>query len=444
MSTAIQRDAAVVGRDARRISTAADFDGLIERASRAQFVLIGEASHGTHDFYEVRGQLTRRLIGEHGFRAVVCEADWPDSFRVHLYVTSRSDDADAIAALSDFRRFPAWMWRNTVTAEFIEWMANWNKRCGNDRSQAGFYGMDLYSLHTSIESVLDYLERVDPAAARRARDRYACFEHFRHEPQAYGAATTYHGKEPCEDEVVSQLLELQGRQRELLQRDGHIAAEEFFSAEQNARLVMNAERYYRSMFHGRDRSWNLRDTHMFETLLDIRSHLDGGKAKVIVWAHNSHLGDARATSMSQDGELNIGQLVRERFGREAFAIGFTTCSGTVTAARDWGQPAERRNVRPALRDSYERLFHTTGIPRFWLDLRERTETNTLLAKKRLERAIGVIYRPESERWSHYFEARLPEQFDAVIHLDETGALQPLDRTSDWDAGELPETYPSAL
>jgi erythromycin esterase-like protein len=444
MSTAIQRDAAIVGEDARRISTAADYDGLVERVSRAQLVLIGEASHGTHEFYETRANLTRRLIEEHGFGAVVCEADWPDSFRVHVYVTGRSEDADAIAALSDFRRFPAWMWRNTVTAEFIEWLRNWNQRSGNERSQAGFYGMDLYSLHTSIESVLDYLERVDPAGARRARHRYACFEHFSHEPQAYGVATTYHGKEPCEDEVVAQLLELQSKQREFLQRNGHIAAEEFFSAEQNARLVMNAERYYRSMFHGRDESWNLRDTHMFETLLDIRSHLDGGKAKIIVWAHNSHLGDARATSMSASGELNIGQLVRERFGPEAFAIAFTTYSGTVTAARDWGQPAERRNVRPALRDSYERLFHTTDIPRFWLDLREQTETNALLAKKRLERAIGVIYRPESERWSHYFEARLPEQFDAVIHLDETSALEPLERTSHWDAGELPETYPSAL
>jgi erythromycin esterase-like protein len=392
-------------------------------------ILIGEASHGTQDFYQTRATLTQRLIDEHGFRAVVCEADWPDSFRVHVYVTGRSDDPDAIAALSDLRRFPAWMWRNTVTAKFIEWLRHWNGRSGSDRSQAGFFGMDLYSLHTFIESVLDYLERVHPAAARRARHRYA---------------TTYHGKVPCEDEVVFQLLELQSKQRELLQRDGHIAAEEFFSAEQNARLVMNAERYYRSMFHGRDESWNLRDTHMFETLLDIRSHLDDGKAKVIVWAHNSHLGDARATSMSASGELNIGQLVRERFGREVFTIGFTTYSGTVTAARDWGQPAERRNVRPALRDSYERLFHATGIPRFWLDLQEQTETNALLAKRRLERAIGVIYRPKSERGSHYFEARLPQQFDAVIHLDETRALEPLERTSHWEAEELPETYPSAL
>jgi erythromycin esterase-like protein len=444
MSTAIQRAAAIVAEDARQIATAEDYDGLIERAGQRQLVLIGEASHGTHEFYETRAALTRRLIDEHEFRAVVCEADWPDSFRVHLYVTDRSDDADATAALSDFRRFPAWMWRNRVTAEFIEWLRKWNGRSGGERSQAGFYGMDLYSLHRSIESVLDYLERVDPAAAGRARRRYACFEHFSHEPQAYGAATTYHGKEPCEEEVVAQLLELQNKQPEFRQRNGHIAAEEFFSAEQNARLVMNAERYYRSMFHGRDESWNLRDTHMFETLLDIRSHLDGGKAKVIVWAHNSHLGDARATSMSESGELNIGQLVRERFGSEAFAIGFTTYSGTVSAARDWGQPVERRNVRPALRDSYERLFHTTGIARFWLDLREQSETNALLAKRRLERAIGVIYRPESERWSHYFEAHLPEQFDAVIHLDETRALEPLERTSHWDTEELPETYPSAL
>lgn len=229
-----------------------------------------------------------------------------------------------------------------------------------------------------------------------------------------------------------------------MQRDGYVAEEEFFSAEQNARLVMNAELYYRSMFHGRDESWNLRDTHMFETLVELRAHLDGGKAKVIVWAHNSHLGDARATSMSERGELNVGQLVRERFGCDVFAIGFSTYSGTVTAAQDWGDPAERRRVRQGLRGSYEELFHAVGIPNCHLDLRDENDANRLLGEKRLQRAIGVIYRPETERWSHYFWARLPEQFDAMIHLDETRALEPLERTSQWDEGELPETYPSAL
>jgi erythromycin esterase-like protein len=299
-------------------------------------------------------------------------------------------------------------------------------------------------MHHSIESVLGYLDKVDPAAAKRARARYGCFEHFSEEPQAYGHATVRRGKEPCEDEVIDQLVELQRNQTRLLQRDGRIAEEEFFSAEQNARLVMNAERYYRAMFYGRDESWNLRDTHMFETLLELRAHLDGGRAKVVVWAHNSHLGDARATEMGERGELNVGQLVRQRFGSEAFLIGFTTDSGTVTAASDWGASAERKRVRPGMRGSYEELFHAVGTGDFWVDLRERNDATQLLRKQRLERAIGVIYRPETERWSHYFKAAIPDQFDAVIHLDETSALEPFERTSQWDRGELPETYPSAL
>ena len=443
MST-LQRDAAIVAQAARRVSSAVDYDALIERAGEAQLVLIGEASHGTHEFYATRAELTKRLIDEKGFRAVALEADWPDSFRAHRFVTGRSEDASEAEALSDFQRFPAWMWRNTVVVEFIEWLRAWNGRAGAEKGLAGIYGLDLYSMHTSIESVLGYLDKTDPHEARRARHRYACFEHFSKEPQAYGAATTYRGKEPCEDEVIDQLVELRRKQAELMEWDGYVAEEEFFPAEQNARLVMNAERYYRSMFHGRDESWNLRDTHMFETLVELRAHLDGGKAKVIVWAHNSHLGDARATSMSERGELNVGQLVRERFGCDVFAIGFSTYSGTVTAAQDWGDPAERRRVRPGLRGSYEELLHAVGIPNFHLDLRDENDATRLLGEKRLQRAIGVIYRPETERWSHYFEARLPEQFDAMIHLDETRALEPQERTSQWDEGELPQTYPSTL
>ena len=443
MSSQLHREAEIIAQAGRAISNPQTYDELLQRAARAHLVLIGEASHGTHEFYATRAELTKRLIREHGFRAVLCEADWPDSFRVHRYVSGRSSDVNADNALGDFRRFPGWMWRNTVIVDFVEWLRDWNRH-SDSHHMAGFYGMDLYSMHTSIESVLGYLQQVDPQAARRARHRYACFEHFSEEPQEYGAATAWHGKEPCEDEVIDQLVELQRKQTELMQRDGHIAEEEFFSAEQNARLIKNAERYYRSMFHGRDESWNLRDTHMFETLLALREHLDQGKAKVVVWAHNSHLGDARATSMSDRGELNVGQLVRERFGTGAFSIGFSTHSGTVTAAQEWGEPAHRCRVRPGLHGSYEELFHTTGAVDFWLDLRARNEATSLLQNERLQRAIGVIYHPETERWSHYFEARLPDQFDVMIHLDHTRALEPLERGSRWDAAELPETYPSAL
>ena len=437
----IEQGAAIVRSAARHISNPNDYDSLVDIAASAQCVLIGEASHGTHEFYATRADLTRSLVAEKGFRAIALEADWPDTFRVHRFVTGREQAKNAEEALRDFRRFPAWMWRNTVMVEFVAWLREWNAR---NQNAAGIYGMDLYSMHRSIESVLEYLDKNDPSAARRARDRYACFEHFSVEPQLYGQATVIRGKEPCEDEVIEQLVEIRRKYREFISRDGHIAEEEFFSAEQNARLVMNAERYYRAMFHGRDESWNLRDSHMFETLNELFAHLDSGSAKIVVWAHNSHLGDARATEMSARGELNVGQLVRERFGRRAYAIGFSTYSGTVTAASDWGGPAERKRVRAGLRGSYEELFHATGIPAFWLSLGEQNESTTLLMNERLQRAIGVIYRPETERFSHYFESRLPEQFDAIIHFDQTRALEPLERTSEWERDELPETYPSGV
>src|SRR5438270_10759975 len=439
----IEQGAAIVRSAARHISNPNDYDSLVDIAASAQCVLIGEASHGTHEFYATRADLTRSLVAEKGFRAIALEADWPDTFRVHRFVTGREQANSAEEALRDFRRFPAWMWRNTVMVEFVAWLREWNAH-NNNSNAAGIYGIDLYSMHRSIESVLEYLEKNDPAAARRARDRYACFEHFSVEPQLYGQATVIRGKEPCEDEVIEQLVEIRRKYREFISRNGHIAEEEFFSAEQNARLVMNAERCYRAMFHGRDESWNLRDSHMFETLNELFAHLDSGSAKIVVWAHNSHLGDARATEMSARGELNVGQLVRERFGRRAYAIGFSTYSGTVTAASDWGGPAERKRVRPGLRGSYEELFHATGIPAFWLSLAEQDESTALLMNERLQRAIGVIYRPETERFSHYFEARLPEQFDAIIHFDETRALEPLERASEWERGELPETYPSGV
>jgi erythromycin esterase-like protein len=428
---------------ARAVDHDSDYEPLVEMAGAAQCALIGEASHGTHEFYETRAYLTRRLIEEKGFRAVALEADWPDSFRVHRYVTGRGEDANAERALSDFRRFPAWMWRNTVVVEFVEWLRDWNANRPMEE-RAGFFGMDLYSMHSSIDAVLAYLNKADPAAARRAQYRYGCFDHFGADPQRYGLATVSGVAEPCEQEVVEQLVELRRKYTELISRDGHIGEEEFFSAEQNARLVANAEQYYRAMFQGRASSWNLRDQHMFETLRQLFAHLDSGKAKIIAWAHNSHLGDARATEMGQRGELNVGQLAREHFGLGAVAIGFTTYSGTVTAASDWGATTERKQVRPALRGSYEDLFHESSAPRFWIDLREKNDSTELLRKKRLERAIGVIYRPETERLSHYFQTCLPAQFDAVIHFDETRALEPLERTSEWDTGELPETYPTTL
>src|SRR5437016_8266344 len=418
-----------------------DYDGLLKLIGNARFVLVGEATHGTHEFYSERAAITKRLIAEKGFSVVAIEGDGPDSARVHRYVRSNTADANANEALSGFRRFPIWMWRNTVLVEFVEWLRGFNRDIDPKQAPVGFYGMDLYSLHASIEAVLKYLKKVDPESAKRAQLRYSCFDHFSRKPQEYGYATTVGAAEPCEEAVVEQLIELQQKAAEFLSRDGDVAAEELFFAEQNARLIKDAEQYYRSMFRGRASSWNLRDRHMVNTIGNLVAHLNGSRQpKAIVWAHNSHLGDARATEMSHYGEVNVGQLTRERFGNEAVLIGFTTYHGTVTAASDWGAPAERKTVRPALEGSYEDVFHQTGLPRFLIDLRGAGQIG-VPQQRRIERAIGVIYRPETERLSHYFHARLPEQFDAVIHIDETRAVEPLERTGIWEEGELPETYP---
>ena len=422
-----------------------DHDPLLELIGDARFVLLGEASHGTHEFYRTRAEITKRLITEKGFAAVAVEADWPDAYRINRFVRGASDDGEAVDALGDFERFPAWMWRNADVLDFVGWLREYNDDASN-ADKVGFYGLDLYSLHGSIDAVLRYLDKVDPEAARRARYRYSCFEHFGEDTQAYGYAASVGIADSCENEVVTQLIELQRRAADLAQPDGRVATDEFFFAEQNARLVKNAEQYYRSMFHGRVSSWNLRDRHMAETLDALRAHLDLARrgAKIVVWEHNSHLGDARATEMGERGEWNVGQLVREQVGAQAVLVGFTTYDGTVTAATDWGGPAERKSVRPALSGSYEALFHSLRTQRFLLDLRDDAQVAAVLRTPRLERAIGVIYRPESERVSHYFRARLPAQFDAVIHIDRTCAVEPLERNSQWVAGELPETFPTGV
>ena len=418
-----------------------DFDPLLRIVGDSRFVLIGEATHGTHEFYRLRAQITKRLITEKEFTAVAVEADWPDAYRVNQYVRFEGDDEDAIDALSGFKRFPAWMWRNADILDFVGWLRNYNQHRHSQR--VGFYGLDLYSLHSSIRAVLDFLDKVDPDAARRARHRYACFDNFGEDTQAYGYATSFGLNKSCEDEVIGQWMEMRQRAADLASRDGRVTRDAFFFAEQNARLVKNAEEYYRSMFHERVSSWNLRDTHMAETLDALVRHL-GPSAKVVVWAHNSHLGDARATEMGQRGELNLGQLVRQRYERQATLVGFTTHSGTVTAASGWDSPAERKYVRPSLPGSFEALFHQVGIPNFLLRLSKREEATGALREPRLERAIGVIYLPRSERASHYFHALLPDQFDVVLHYDETRAVEPLERTAEWETGEVPETYPSML
>jgi erythromycin esterase-like protein len=368
---------------------------------------------------------------------------------VNRYVRGGGDDATAEEALRGFERFPTWMWRNAAVLDFVGWLREHNGRPDRDeRAKAGFYGLDLYSLYRSVHEVISYLDRVDPAAADRARKRYACFDQFSDDDaQVYGFAAAFGAGEECEREVVAQLVDLQRHAVEYARRDGLMADDELFYAEQNAQTVRAAEEYYRAMFSGRVSSWNLRDRHMADTLDALVGHLTrqrGAPAKIVVWAHNSHVGDARATENAASGELNVGQLVRERHRGDCRLIGFTTYTGTVTAASDWEGPAERKWVRPALADSVEELLHEVGEKGFMLRFGAASGSAQALCSARLERAIGVIYRPETERQSHYFGARVANQFDAVIHIDETRAVEPLERTARWREGEAPETYPFAV
>ena len=427
--------------------TDADFEPLLRMAARRRFVLIGEASHGTHEFYRVRAELTKRLIRDHGFRAVAIEGDWPDAHRVNRYVRGFADAVDAEDALRGFKRFPQWMWRNADVLDFVGWLRQFNETA-EDHRIAGFYGLDLYSLHASIEAVVDYLRHVDPDAAMRAARGYACLARYGPDAQEYGYATEVRLLPDCEKPVLRALTELRVRATDYLRNDGRIAADDLFFAEQNARVVAGAEQYYRAMYRGSVDSWNLRDQHMADTLDALVEHLDAQwpGTRVVVWAHNSHLGDARATQMGRNGERNLGQLVRQARDDQALLVGFTTYDGSVTAATDWNAPAERKRVRPAREGSYEALFHDLGVPRFFLDLRADPGVRDALMPARYERAIGVIYRPETEFLSHYFRASLPAQFDALFHYDRTRAVEPLERTAAWEAGESepPETWPTAL
>lgn len=411
------------------------FGALFDRFASARVVLLGEASHGTSEFYRARAAITRRLIEKHGFTIVAVEADWPDAASIDRYVRHRAQPRHAEPA---FRRFPAWMWRNTDVEAFIEWLRARNETLPAER-RAGFYGLDIYNLGASMRAVIDYLDRVDPGAAKVARERYGCLTPWSREPAAYGRMAMTSGYARCEKPVLAMLNDLLSRQLEYVRHDG----EEFLDAAQNARLVKSAEAYYRAMYFGATESWNLRDRHMFETLEQVLA-AKGPQSKAVIWAHNSHIGDASFTEMGQvRDELNIGQLCRERFGLQAALIGFGTHAGTVACATDWDGPMEVKEVQPSLPESYEHLAHDCGVSRFLLDLRKGKHDHLRhrLIRSRLERFIGVIYRPETERWSHYSECSLPRQFDAYVWFDRTRAVEPLPTKT--RRGVL-ETYPFGL
>jgi erythromycin esterase-like protein len=422
--------------------TPSDFDPLLRLVGDRAFVLLGEASHGTHEFYAMRARISRRLIEEHGFDAVVVEADWPDAYRLNRYVRG-AGDASVDEAFGDFQRFPTWMWRNQDVRAFIEWLHAHNARAA-DSAQVGFYGMDLYSLYRSAVAVVDYLQGVDPDQAKAAQRLYVGLDHVR-DAQDYGYEAAYGLRPSCRDDAAAMLTDLVRNRQNYVSMDGKTAQDEQFFAERNAYVVLNAEHYYRAMFSGRSNTWNLRDAHMVNTLAALRKHLQAGgrKGRIVVWAHNSHLGDASATQMGERGEWNVGQLLREQFGPgQCLLVGFTTYTGHVTAARDWDAPAERRWVRPARADSCEHLLHETGRGRFFLSLGDALAEP--LAAPLLQRAIGVIYRPETELASHYFRTSLSAQFDALIHVDQTTAVEPFDISEHWTQHESPETYPFGL
>lgn len=405
------------------------YTDLLDKIGDSRFVLIGEATHGTHEFYQARIELTKQLITKKGFMAVAIEGDWPDAYRIHRYVRGMGGKDEYELALSEFKRFPMWMWRNTTIPPFLKWLRSYNDRLLPLENKVGFYGLDLYSMYKSMQAVIDYLFRVDPEAAERARRRYSCFDHVKDpDPQTYGYLTTKGLKKTCVKESVEQLLEMQQHALDYIHQEEVGSEDEFFYATQNARLVKNAENYYRSLFEGRISSWNVRDSHMAETLDILADHLENRSkkpAKIIVWAHNSHVGDARVTEMGEEGEINLGQLVREKHDNDTYLIGFSTYEGTVTAASHWGESPERKTINPGYAGSYEELFHHLQYKNFLLDLHKK-ELENYLNIPRLQRAIGVVYRPESERDSHYFFTRLPYQFDCIIHFDQTSAVEPLD------------------
>ena len=439
----VDADVARVIRDAAEPLPDIDdpaFGAMFDRFGDARIVLLGEASHGTSEFYRARGAISRRLIEHHGFNVVAVEADWPDAATIDRTVRHREWRSGELIA---FQRFPTWMWRNREFDSFVHWLRSHNSRLAYDR-MCGFYGLDLYNLSGSMQAVIDFLDEKDPELSEVAHRRYGCLEPWADNPAAYGRHSLLEGYARCEVGVVRMLKDLLQKQIDCFGEE----CDEWLDAAANARLVKDAEAYYRVMYRGSAESWNLRDTHMFDTLnmiLDAK----GPNSKAIVWAHNSHIGNAAYTDMGQRrGELNIGQLVQERFDARARLIGFGTHSGTVAAADDWDEPMKIKRVRPSLPESYERVSHDTGLSRFLLDMREGDigrDVKEALSEPRLERFIGVIYRPDTERWSHYSEAILPRQFDAWVWFDETNAVTPLEGEArpGQRIGE-DETYPSGL
>jgi erythromycin esterase-like protein len=422
------------------------YEHIVEMIGDARLVLMGEATHGSAEFYQVRMQLSQYLIQHKGFQAIAIEGDWTSCYPIHAYLQGKDSVENSLQALKAFKRFPSWMWRNYLVPNFLKDLREYNDQVVLQEEKVSFYGLDLYCLHEAAQAVIAYLKIHHPEAAQNAIQRYACFDHAHADPQIYSYLLEHRLKKSCLKEVTEQLLELQYLAYHDIKSRFPESDEQFY-AMQNARVVKNAEAYYRALFEAHHVTWNIRDQHMADTLQNIMAHLETlsqKPAKLIVWAHNSHVGDARATEMSERQEVNLGQLVRERFNTSSFLLGFSTAVGKVTAASYWDGPCAEKKVQEPIPGSYEYLFHQLKEKNFLLNLRDENRLMHLLASSQLQRAIGVIYRPETERMSHYFFSKLPHQFDALIHLDETHALLPLDKKADLYQEALPETYPEGF
>ena len=430
-----------IGRELRRAAMPFEDHAKLSGLATALFqdrriVMLGEATHGTAEFYDARAEITVDLVTRHGFNIVAVEADWSDAAAYDRIIHGQPVEPELP---SPFTRFPRWMWRNDEAFHLLTRLRDINRAGNGGDSRVNFYGLDIYGLNGSIEAVLHYLDRVDPPAAAAARARYSCLTPWRSDPIEYARMAASSIFQSCEDEAARMLVELLKKRMEYIERDGHA----YFAAEQNARVVAGAEEYYRTMYRGSADSWNLRDQHMCETLERLLEH-HGPDSKAVVWAHNSHVGDARATEMGQvRGEHNIGQLARQRWGDQVALIGFGTDTGMVAAATHWDGPLEFKRVRPAREGSYEACCRDSGIPSFLLDLTpgQRPEVLDLLSEPRLQRAIGVIYRPDTELISHYFSADLTRQFDAWVWFEETGPVTAVPAPG---VSEERETYPFGL
>jgi erythromycin esterase-like protein len=419
---------ALIRQSAHKLSGAAnDYDPLMQMIGDARFVLLGEATHGTHEFYRERARITRRLIEEKGFDAVVLEADWTDAYRANEFVLGKSEDRTAEKSLSGFTRFPRWMWRNADFRDLVGSIRSFNDSQQPEAKKVGIYGMDLYGLTESVKEVIEYLRRAEPEAAKRADKRYDCFSSYGNNPPQYGYDVASGIKKSCEKQAAEQFQEMEQRFAAWQNNPQRERNDDLFSAYQSARVVKNAEAYYRLSYNRGFSTWNLRDNHMADTIHALTGYLDAlgnSKSKIVVWAHNTHQGDARMTDMGETGELNVGYLMRKATDGNSVLIGFTTYTGRVMAASEWGLEGVTMKVRPALPGSYSRLFHDSGIANFLLIFRGNERLTQELGGTRLERAIGVIYKPETERQSHYFGAKMSKQFDAVIHFDTTSAVKP--------------------